>query len=95
MYNATFESGLRQGIAISLAVLALKAGHEAHGSSVWITQVVGGKDKYRAVCRACFNHALDKKVALRRRQSIGVVRSAPHSILYTLHSSLPTVYPSV
>ena len=37
-------------------------------------QVVGGEDKYRAVCRGCYNKALAEMAKQRRRQSIGVVR---------------------
>ena len=39
-----------------------------------LAQVVGGEDKYRAVCRACYNKALAEKAKQRRRQSIGVIR---------------------
>ena len=47
-----------------------------------MAQVVGGKDKYRAVCRGCHNQAINKNVTLHRRQSIGVVRSVLHPASY-------------
>ena len=42
-----------------------------------LLQVVGGKEKYRAVCRGCYNGGASQQASQRRRQIIGSMRCAP------------------
>ena len=57
------------------------AGADVDARICVLVQVVGGEDKYRAVCRACYNKALAEKAKQRRRQSIGVIRCEACSAL--------------